>query len=367
MRLLARGHTLVEAPTAAIGRAMAEAEAPDLVLLDCRLPDADGVDLVPWFSSRGFPVIMLTGVDDTMVVVEAMQRGALDYLVKGRMDAVSLERSLQSATETASLRRAVAQQQKQLGEQAAALEVKNREVRELANALTLTEQAERRRIADLLHDHLQQILYGARLLIQSLPDPDDEGAVERAERASTALSQGIQVIRRLTLELTPPVLDNEDFSIALRWLASHITETYDLKVTVAAENAVVVESLEVRVLLVELVREILFNTVKHAEARQAHVRLSVSEEALHLEVNDDGKGFDPQQVKQGSFGLYSVRGRLELLGGVLKLDSASGAGTRATLTVPLAATISKEPADPPELLARAVGGGRPRKPLALDE
>ena len=344
----------MEAPTAALGRAMAEAEVPDLVLLDCRLPDADGVDLVPWFSSRGFPVIMLSGVEDTGVVVEAMQRGALDYLVKGGMDAGSLERSLQRAAETVALRLSVAQQQEKLAEQAAALEVKNREVRELANALTLAEQGERRRIADLLHDHLQQILYGARLLIQSLPDPGDMDAVGRAERASAALSQGIEVVRRLTLELTPPVLDNEDFSIALRWLASHIKETYGLRVSVTAEDTVFVERLEVRVLLVELVREILFNTVKHAEAQHAHIRLSISEGSLQLEVKDDGKGFDPEEIRQDSFGLYSVRGRLELLGGVLALDAASGAGTRATLTVPLDAMISRKPAGTREPRSRTV-------------
>ena len=336
-RLLADRHDVTEAATAAAGRAAARdgAADADAVLLDLRLPDADGLELVPWFAERGLPVVMMTGVEDAAVVVDAMQRGATDYLVKGQMDAAGLERAVQRAVETAALRRAVDDQRRRLEEQAAELAEKNRAVRELASALALAEQAERSRIALVLHDHLQQILYGARLLVQSLPSPDDEGRA----RIADALDESITVTRRLTLDLTPPVLDDEDFSVALGWVGAHAQEAYGLAVEVETAPGVVVARRDVRVLLVELVRELLFNAAKHAGTGRARLTLTHDDGLLTLAVEDDGQGFDPDTLttpdpaRPGGFGLYSVRGRIELVGGTFDVRSAPDGGTTVTLTL----------------------------------
>jgi signal transduction histidine kinase len=340
-RLLGDGYAVGEAATAGEGRACAEAEPWDLVLLDVRLPDAEGVDLVPWFAARDLPVVMLTGVEDAEVVVGAMRRGAADYLVKGRMEAAALERAVRRAVETAALRREVAEQQARLAEQAAALAQRNREVRELASALTLAEQAERQRVSALLHDHVQQLLFGAQFAVQSLRRLAADGRAEAdLDRAHDALSESIEATRQLTLDLTPPVLDEEDYSVALRWLAGHVGARHGLDVEVVSDGPAVVERREVRVLLTELVRELLFNVVKHAGVGRARVRVGADGGALAVVVEDEGAGFDPGALADGNgadggFGLYSVRGRLELLGGRLDLDAAPGRGTRATIHVAL--------------------------------
>ena len=337
-RLLDARHTVTEAATAADGRAAAHGPA-DAVLLDLRLPDADGLELVPWFAERGLPVIMLTGVEDAAVVVDAMQRGATDYLVKGQMTAASLDRALRQAVETAALRRAVDEQRQRLEAQARALADQNREIQELASALTLAEQAERSRIALVLHDHLQQVLYGARLLTQSLPSTDDEGR----GRIAAALDESIAITRRLTLDLTPPVLDAEDLSVAVRWAGEHAHEVYGLRVDVEAQTGVVVARRDVRVLLVELVRELLFNVAKHAGTGRARLGLAHAGGVLTLTVEDDGRGFDPAVLSAplatvaGGIGLYSVRGRIELVGGTFAVRSTPGAGTRVTLALDLGA------------------------------
>ena len=334
-RLLGDGHGVREASTAAEGRALAEAAPPDLVLLDVRLPDADGSEVLPWFVERGLPVVMLTGVEDAEVVVGAMQGGAADYLVKGRMDAGALERAVRGAVQTAALRREVAAQQAKLVEQAAALEVANREARELAAALTLAEQAERRRISSLLHDHIQQLLFGAQFSLQSLRRlATDDRAEADLDRAHDAIGQSIEATRTLTLDLTPPVLDDEDYSVALRWLAEHVGAQHGIEVAVSADGPAVVARREVRVLLTELVRELLFNVVKHAGVGRAHVRVGGAGGTLRVTVEDEGAGFDPDDGRDG-FGLYSARGRLELLGGRLDLDAAPGRGTRATIEIAL--------------------------------
>ncbi len=341
-RLLDARHAVAEAATAAAGRAAAERPAggpADAVLLDLRLPDADGLELVPWFAERGLPVIMLTGVEDAAVVVDAMQRGATDYLVKGQMTAASLGRALRQAVETAALRRAVDEQRQRLEAQSRALADQNREIQELASALTLAEQAERSRIALVLHDHLQQILYGARLLTQSLPSPDAEGR----DRLAAALDESIAITRRLTLDLTPPVLDAEDFSVAIRWVGEHAHEVYGLRVDVEAQTGAVVARRDVRVLLIELVRELLFNVAKHAGTGRARLGLAHAGGVLTLTVEDDGHGFDPATLSAptpaapGGMGLYSVRGRIELIGGTFAVRSVPGDGTRVTLALDLGA------------------------------
>ena len=252
------------------------------------------------------------------------------------MDAGALEKAVRAAVQTTALRREVAAQQAKLAEhRRRPLEVANREARDLAAALTLAEQAERRRISSLLHDHIQQLLFGAQFSVQSLRRlATDDRAEADLDRAHDALSQSIEATRTLTLDLTPPVLDDEDYSVALRWLADHMRTQHGIAVEVSADGPAVVARREVRVLLTELVRELLFNVVKHAGVDRAFVRVGGADGTLRVAVEDDGTGFDPAAGRDG-FGLYSARGRLELLGGRLDLDAAPGRGTRATIEIAL--------------------------------
>lgn len=340
-RLLPPVHEVCEAATGAEAR-QCFGNGADMVLLDYRLPDVDGADLLAWFVAQGVPVVMLTGVEDAEAIVGAMQHGADDYLVKDRIERAALERAIRRTAETAALRRAVAEQQAQLADQAAALETKSAAVRELAFALTLAEQSERSRVASLLHDDVQQLLFGAKLLVQSLLTAPVTALAtvlpERARSAQAAIDLCIAATRKLTLDLTPPVLDEEDYSVALRWLASHTAESYGLAVDIAAEAPVVIGSREIRVLLTEMVRELLFNAVKHAGVERVRVRLHACDGQAVVEVEDGGRGFDAAAVapRQG-FGLYSIRGRIELVGGQFEIVAAPGAGTRVRLSVPLAA------------------------------
>jgi signal transduction histidine kinase len=348
-RYLPSGHNLRTAATAAEAKQQFYAQHPDIVLLDYRLPDADGVKILPEFVIHHVPVVMLTGMEAPEIVVEVMQAGAHDYIVKNHLSSENLEHAMIRALDMARLQRAVAEQQKALQAQAAALEAKNREITALASALTLAEQAERRRLADLLHDHLQQLLFGVRLSLCSLVATDDPTRrTEQGAIAEDALLQAIETTRNLAVELTPPVLDREEIDVAFRWLAHHMGQTYGLQVEVVAENPCRVTSRELRVLLLQFVRELLFNVVKHAGVDRATIRLTANRNGCTVSVVDEGCGFDPHAqhlVAQhsasegngfvGGFGLFSVRERLELLGGTLEVESSGEGGTRVTIRSPL--------------------------------
>ena len=344
-RLLPREAPIREAATAEEARHQLDAARPDLVLLDNRLPDVDGLDLLPLFVERHVPVVMLTEIESPRVIVAAVERGAQDYLVKAALTAEGLRRAMDNAIEKAALRRTLHEQQQALEEQARTLEARNRDIRALASALTLAEQAERRRIAELLHDHVQQLLLGAKLRLQMLPGAEPGEIAALVAEVEGILQDSLQATRELAVELTPPALEEEELEEALSWLADHMSRLYRFTVRVVAESPGRVPSRDLRVLLLQLVRELLFNVVKHAGVARATIRLREENGRVAIAIEDEGRGFDVEKVQRGrrrGFGLYSVRQRLELLGGSLQIISGNGGGTHAIIVAPLVQEAGRE-------------------------
>lgn len=322
-----------------------EAASPDAVLLDHHLPDIDGVDLVPIFVQRYIPVILLTGEDSPELIVEAMQHGAQDYLVKSRLERSALARAVEHAIEKVRLRRNLAEQQAKLAEQTMALERSHRQVRALASALTLAEQRERRRIAQILHDHVQQMLYGIQmrtyLIKLDMPEEVQAKMQEHLAEMETLLNEAIHSTRTLTVELSPPVLKSEGLGAALSWLATQMHKIHDLRVELDLRCDPRMPSEDLRVLIFQLVRELLFNVVKHAQSNQARLVLLETENELVLRVEDSGIGFDINSLAEtvenqqdSGFGLHSIRERLALFGGDLAIQSAPGQGTQVEILLP---------------------------------
>jgi signal transduction histidine kinase len=206
------------------------------------------------------------------------------------------------------------------------------EVRGLANALTMAEQEERRRIGHVLHDDLQQVLHGVQMLLAA-GDPD---------RASELVDQASRLTRTLAHELTPPVLREGTLGELVRWLADRQQEVYGLEVEVDVEDGIPRVDEAVRVLLYGVLREFLFNVVKHAGARQVLLTAEAAGEAgVRVVVADDGVGFDPtSQGRPSGIGLAGARDRIRLVGGRLDIMSAPGAGTRVAIEVPASSRLS---------------------------
>jgi len=218
------------------------------------------------------------------------------------------------------------------------------QLRRLAAELTRTEQGERRRLAQRLHDQLQQTLVAAKLgvdrLQRRLGQPDQPRLLENVRQL---LAELLEVSRSLTAELSPPILHEGTFAQALRWLGRRAADKYGLKVRVAADEAAEPANHEVRVLLFRAVEELLLNIVKHAGVGRAQVQLSRRGQGhVRIRVADKGAGFDPVKEKRAEeaasadshFGLFSIRERLELLGGTMEIESQPGNGTRVILSVP---------------------------------
>lgn len=222
---------------------------------------------------------------------------------------------------------------------------RTRQVHELASELTLAEQAERRRVAQILHDDLQQQLYGIGVQLKMVEvDPavaEDDAVRDMMADVQANVTQAVQTTRQLMVELSPPVLEGGGFIEALQWLTTQMKTRFDLAVTLHAEAGEVPSvSDDMRVLLFQTVRELLFNVVKHADADEAAVFIQVHHTYLEVAVEDQGAGFevakldDPPAETLG-YGIRRARERLSLFGGDLHFDSLPGEGTRALLRVPL--------------------------------
>ena len=214
---------------------------------------------------------------------------------------------------------------------------RTRQVRRLTERLVAAEQDERRRIALVLHDDLQQRLVGLSMTLavvwKSSPSDDVEALKARVDEI---LVSAQTLTRSLASELDPPSLASEDLVLTLRWLADRKRERHQLDVTVEADGPCEVPDASARVLLYNTLREALFNVVKHSGTRRATVRAAREGDDVVVVVEDEGSGFDPAAPRSetGGLGLFSVQERIEMAGGQLDLDSEPGRGTRLTITLP---------------------------------
>lgn len=214
------------------------------------------------------------------------------------------------------------------------------QLRQLAAQLTETEQRERRRLAQLLHDHLQQNLVALRLKLHRLcRDTSDAQLLNDLQELDALLNESIDSSRGLTYELSPPILHHAGLNAALVWLARWTEDKHGLSVAVLTDSQAEPAEETPRLLLFYGVRELLFNVVKHAQTNQARVEVSRRADQIQIVVSDDGVGFDPAHAERSSqstcgFGLSSVRERLGWLGGGLEVVAAPGQGTRITLRIP---------------------------------
>ncbi len=259
-------------------------------------------------------------------------------------------------------------------ERTAELEQRTAQLRALAAELTMAEQRERKRMAQVLHDHLQQLLVGARYRMGFLHKAEDRDVAAAAHEVGDLLAQSIEVSRTLTGELSPPILHEGGLVPALEWLAVWMQQKHAMTVDLAADDNATPSSEEMKVLLFQSIRELLFNAAKHAKVKSARVEVRRTDGHISVVVSDQGAGFDPSQLRTGGgsgggFGLFSIRERLDLLGGRMEIASAPGKGSTFRLWAPVAAGGPALPAAPaPRATITKVSGGQANGPsCALDK
>jgi len=213
-------------------------------------------------------------------------------------------------------------------------------LRLLSAELSLAEEAERRRIAEMLHEDLQQLLVAARMQLAALCRTRDAAQREPiAREISDVLERSFQLTRSLSVELAPPVLHERGLAAALEWLAGETRKNYNVEVTVDADPSANPKAADVRIFLFRAVRELLLNSMKHAIGSAVHVTMQhLRPDKVRIIVADGGTGFDPtsldaQRTGSQTFGLLNIRERVSNFGGKFHIDSGPKRGTRITLSL----------------------------------
>jgi len=210
-----------------------------------------------------------------------------------------------------------------------------RQLQRLTLELSQAEERERRRIALILHEDLQQQIAGARFHLTLLASRRQGVRREVIGRIDELLKEAIQKSRSLSHDLSPAVMNANDLAEVLEWLAQWARTRHGLTVRVRVCGLAILQSEALTMFLFRTVQEILFNVVKHAQVDEAAIRVRRIGRYVYLSVSDRGRGFDRHEVKEtAGLGLLSIRERIQLLGGRIKIKSAMGQGTRCHLVVP---------------------------------
>jgi PAS domain S-box-containing protein len=262
-------------------------------------------------------------------------QGQPDYeiaVIEDISDRKKAEKELMQLTET--LEKEVAERTREAEQRAEAL-------RQLALELSGAEDLERRRIAMVLHDDLQQYLAAIRFRLGDLisNEPGDSKINQRIAAIESLVDESIQKCRNLSHELSPPVLHQNGLIAALGWLTQETEKKYGLRVDLHAQPDAEPASPRLAAILFRSIRELLFNIVKHADADRAEIRIKFHDGQIHIQVNDPGKGFDMERIRSyqtgtGGFGLFAVEERIRFLGGAFTINTGPGEGTRIDISVP---------------------------------
>jgi PAS domain S-box-containing protein len=211
-----------------------------------------------------------------------------------------------------------------------------RQLHKLTLELSQAEDHERKRIADILHDDIQQVLAAAKFHLGLIDNGkgNADALQQIVVEVREMLKDAIDKSRSLSHELSP-ALYQVNLGEMLTWLAGHMQQGHGLTVYVETCGQVDARSEPLRVFLFKAAQELLFNVVKHARANEARIRVRRMGRYLCLSVADRGRGFDPQRLQEATgFGLGTIRERVELLGGRMKVRSRHDAGSRFLIVVP---------------------------------
>jgi signal transduction histidine kinase len=224
-------------------------------------------------------------------------------------------------------------------------EVQKREkmLGDLLHQVVGAQEAERQRIARELHDVTGQSLTAIALGLRGLESMLINGSVVEVEHVKELKLFGTNALgelRQIIAGLRPPQLDDLGLVAALQWYVQSFEKRYAIKTDFVMIGDKIRLSSEYDTVLFRITQEALTNVARHADAAYVVVKLAMSPSQICLEIDDDGRGFDPELVlsdesRRAGWGLLGIRERTLLLGGQYELVSTPGGGTHLQVDIPL--------------------------------
>ena len=221
------------------------------------------------------------------------------------------------------------------------LEQANQRLQHLSQRLMEVQESQRRQLARDLHDDIGQQLTALKLHLQRLrlSLAHEPALAKLAGQLSDAADEALGKVRSLSLALHPLQLETLGLQAAVQWHLSRFLEAAHTRWSLKLEGKTVDLSPDVALVAFRIVQEAVNNVARHACAGRVDVLICRTDDALRVEIIDDGVGFDVRaaRTRAQSLGLTSMEERAAALSGELNIASLSGVGTRVTMQLPIAA------------------------------
>lgn len=322
--LRAEGYTVVTAPSAKIARETLDRDSPELMILDLKLKDGSGPELVASLQRdrTAVPFVVVTGQGDEKVAVEVMKQGALDYVMK---DSALLDLL------PAVVKRAIA-----AVNQDKALKLAHAEQKRLEHEIVAVSERERHSIGADLHDNLGQRLTALELMCTALKE--DAAAhpalAKRLDLMGRMLREAISQTRYLARGLVPVGDDPDALLIGLTELAERTNSLGNVKCRFDAPDVFELRDAFIAGHLYRIAQESVNNAVKHARASNVTIRLTQSPGTITLEIADDGVGLPKTASGRSGLGLGVMKHRASVIGAELSISSKRSGGVTVKCLLP---------------------------------
>lgn len=299
---------------------------PDLILLDVMMPGMDGFEVCRRIRSTPrvaeVPILILTALDDRDSLLQGIEAGADDFLSKP-VDRQELLARVRTITRLNRYQTLMEQREN---------------LHKMAERVIAAQEEERQRISRELHDDLGQALTTHLLALRTLQEDLTSPATELFGHLQALYDQTYEIlgkIRRLAKDLRPPVLDTLGLKLAMQTYCTEFTRRTNLPVVFETDPSLPVLPDVYNITLYRVLQEALTNILKHAEASQVWVDLSVEDNLITLTVQDDGHGFITGESPLNGIGLAGLQERLTVAGGKLNISSTPKRGTILSAQFPL--------------------------------
>jgi signal transduction histidine kinase len=210
------------------------------------------------------------------------------------------------------------------------------QLEDLSARLVQAQETERRALSRELHDEvgksLSAVLVELRNLSAGQGGGHDEQFRSHVDTIKRLVEDAVRVVRNMSLLLRPSMLDDLGLIPALKWQARECSKHTSMDVNVAAELNSDDLPDEYKTCIYRIVQEALHNCARHSQATAVRIKVQQGTESLSLTIQDDGVGFDSQQVK--GLGLLGIQERVARLAGKYSVHSAPGHGTILSIELP---------------------------------
>lgn len=314
---------------------MLEQIQPDLILLDVMMPGMDGYEVCRRIRSTPqlaeVPIILLTALDDRASLVRGIESGADDFLSKPA-DRRELTARVRTITRLNRYRTLMEQREN---------------IRDMAERMVEAQEEERQRISRELHDDLGQALTTHLLALRNLQEDLSVPVESMFERLQALHDQSYEIllkIRRIARDLRPPVLDALGLKVAMQTYCTEFTRRTHLPVIFEADTSLPQFPDIYNITLYRILQEALTNIIKHSQASQVWVDLSMEDDRVNLTVQDNGIGFSEEETQSNGIGLTGLRERITIAGGTLNINSMPRHGTILSAQIPASNNVKAKEA-----------------------